>query len=508
MGQWRYLPDVPPDTLEVYQTCDGWHADRHGLYRTGWMEKDFLSTSGTRDFTEVKNLPVASLNPNANIVGIVHTQLSPAVTGAAYVYNGSTWNDRTGGTNAHTGQQEAIAQLGNVTVVGTPANGCFSRDATTTNNFAAVASSPNCDILICNALNILIALGGGSTGSDAWATSDIASTSFVAGGSSVAASGNLRQTPGKITAGIPFGNDVIAWKNRGVYRGRYLSVGDVIWEWTLIPGGEMLGAWGPGCVVQANGIVYFLGDQGFWSFDGSNFRPCDEGIRRTLLFAMSDTNSQHTYTKLTFDSSTNLVGVWNRKGYTNGSQRASGINVLFTFNVNSGQWGYQSKFGNGFGDYGAICDGVEYTYSTFSAVTWPTPVTTFAVMDVSDDKIYTISAAFDPAVIDGNGYIPKLATGKIGDRQRVTAVTKVIPRWTTSDGVGSDLSTATLKKIVPYTADSIMETMTQGSDVTLTTDRYWADYRKTAWWHKFEQQINCEAVIDGFEIEQPKVGKK
>ena len=508
MAQWRFLPDVPPDTPEVWQTCDGFHADRHGLYRTGWIEAQFNDTSGTgRDFTEVKNLPVASLSPNTNIVAIVHSKLSPAVTGAAYVYNGS-WNDRTGGTNVHTGQQEAIAQLGNITVVGTPANGCFSRDATGTSNFAAVASSPNCDILVVNGLNILIALGGGSTGSDAWATSDVASTSFVAGGSSVAASGNLRQTPGKITAGIAFGNDVIAWKNQGVYRGRFLNVGDIIWEWTLIPGGERLGAWGPGCVVAANGIIYFLGDQGFWSFDGSNFRPMDEGIRRTLLFAMSDSNSQHTYTKLTFDAFTNLVGIWNRKGYTNGSQRSSGVVVFYTFNVNSGQWGYQSKFSNGLSDYGAICEGIESSYSTFIPLSWPTPVTTFAVLDVSDDKIYTISAAFDPAVIDGNVYIPKLATGKIGSREVTTGITKVIPGWTVSDGVGSDLSTATLKKVVPYYADSIMEAMTQGSDVTLSTDRYWADYRKSAWWHKFEIQINCEAVIDGVDVVKVKVGKK
>ena len=422
------------------------------------------------------------------------------------MWNGSTWDDRTGGTNVINGRNESMVQLGNITVVGTQANGCFSRDATTTNNFAAVASSPNCDILLCNALNILVALGGGSSGSDAWATSDIASTSFATGGSSVAASGNLRQTPGKITAGVAWGNDIIAFKKRGVYRGRYLSVGDVIWEWTLIPGGERLGAWGPGCAVQTGDKVYFLGDQGFWSFDGTNFQPEDLGVWDSLNTTLTSglTAASYPFTKLGYDSVTNLVTIHHPGQYSNGGQRVGDCEEFYSFHVLQKAWGYQSKMtDSGGASYSCVVDGFEVDWSNGA----PSPATGISLFDTTNNQVVTVSVSFSAGNV-GSSYIPKIATGKIGDRRRVTAVTKVIPRWTTSDGVGSDLSTATLKKVVPYTADSIMEAMTQGSDVTLTTDRYWADYRKTAWWHKFETQINCEAVIDGFELEQPKVGKK
>jgi hypothetical protein len=146
-NQWRFLPDVPPDTPNVYQTCDGFHGDRHGLYRTGWTATAAGSTGLTKAFMEMKNLPYAGATASGNIVAITPGTITPLVAGTAYVYNGSTWNDRTGGTNVVQGRTEAIVQLGNITVVGTPTNGCFSRDATTTNNFAAVASSPNCDIL-------------------------------------------------------------------------------------------------------------------------------------------------------------------------------------------------------------------------------------------------------------------------------------------------------------------------------------------------------------------------
>ena len=129
------------------------------------------------------------------------------------------------------------------------------------------------------------------------------------------------------------------------------------------------------------------------------------------------------------------------------------------------------------------------------------------MFDSTNNKIINVSTTFDSSAV-GSSYLPKIATGKIGSREVTTGITKVIPGWTVSDGVGSDLSTATLKKVVPYYADSIMEAMTQGSDVTLSTDRYWADYRKSAWWHKFEIQINCEAVIDGVDVVKVKVGKK
>jgi uncharacterized membrane protein len=166
----------------------------------------------------------------------------------------------------------------------------------------------------------------------------------VTGGSSVAANGNLRQLPGKITAGVTWGTDVIAFKNKGVFRGSYRAVGDTIWDWSLIPGGEKLGAWGPGCVVQTSNKVYFVGDQGFWSFDGTNFQPEDAGMWDTLnSFLASGVAGAHVYTKLAYDSVTNLVTIHNRGTDTGAGNRTSDCEEFYSFHVVSGAWGHQSR---------------------------------------------------------------------------------------------------------------------------------------------------------------------
>ena len=221
-------------------------------------------------------------------------------------------------------------------------------------------------------------------------------------------------------------------------------------------------------------------------------------------FLAGGVGGANAFSKLLYDQVTGLVTIHQPGVYINGSARTGDAEEFYSFHVLSGQWGHQSRLTDaGTNTYPCVVEGFETSWLSGA----PSPLTAIALFDSTNNQIVSVSVSFAAANV-GSSYIPKIATGKIGDRKEITGINKVIPRWTVSDGVGSDLSTATLKKMVPYEADSIMEAMTQGSDVTLTTDRYWAGYRRTAWWHKFEFQINCEAVIDGVELDQPKVGKK
>jgi hypothetical protein len=118
-------------------------------------------------------------------------------------------------------------------------------------NFSALAGAPNASI-ICTQSNAVL-LFNTATAANAWATSDIGDYTNWATGE--AASGTLYQTPGAITAAVPFGNDVIVFKENAIYRMRY--VGGVV-KWTV----ELL-LNGIGCISLygvcpgRNGILFY-----------------------------------------------------------------------------------------------------------------------------------------------------------------------------------------------------------------------------------------------------------
>jgi hypothetical protein len=275
---WKYLPDVPRDTPNVWRGCDGFHADRYGVMRTGFMAASY-SDYGSNNPWFGKAYRTA-----AGTLGIiVIAPYNGSGSGVCSVYDGS-WNDRAGTASSKTIYvAEGVSQFGNLTYLACGGAGMFSRDATGSSNFAAVASSPAATVLLLTPRNIMVALNCitiASAGSDLVSTSDANDpTNWSTGESDTR---NLRQTPGVLTAGVVFGNDVIAFKKRGVYRGQYIG-GALKWDWNLVPGGENYGAWGPGAAISAAGKVYFYGDNGFHSFDGSSFQKLDLGIASTIL---------------------------------------------------------------------------------------------------------------------------------------------------------------------------------------------------------------------------------
>lgn len=487
----RFLPDLPPETKDIWTVCDGWHADAHGVYRTGYLAASYLVTGLTRQFGNMKCLPYGTTGANSNIVALCGPTVSPLASGAAYIYNGATWNDRTGGTNVVIDSaNESTAQFGNITLVGTAGNGIFFRDATTANNFAAVAGSPNCGVLLVTAFNMAVAI---STTSDAWATSD--ASDYTNWATLEAASGNLRHTSGNNTAGVRFGNDVIVFKRKGIYRGTYTG-GVVKWKWDLIH--STLGAWGAGCAINVNDVIYFYGDNGFWSFDGSAFKRLDSyGMRKSLLTHMArpTTSSHYVNAKLAFDSINSRIYFFQFGGFVNGgAQRSAPTPAHYSFQVESEQWGYQSQVKDGGTDnYECVVDGFEVT--PFNAA-WDKN-TTIALFSSTNNDIRSITTEFNGSNVGGS-FVPKLRTYRLGARDGITTVSRFYPGWTLSDGAGSDLSAASTAYAFLYTstAPTKAETFT-GTTVTLTTDEYRADYVLGARFQSIQLHMSAAAAIDG-----------
>lgn len=510
---WKYLPDVPRDTPNVWRGCDGFHADRSGVMRTGFMATSYS------DYGSSAGVCGKAYRTAAGALGIV--VMCPFVAGGpaaghGYVWNGSTWNDRFNSTSNRVCGSEGIAQFGNITYAACANQGIYSRDATGTSNFASVAGSPTCSILLLTPQNIMVALdaiqavsSGGSygAGADAWYASDVGDPTNWATGEY--ATNNLRQTPGPITAGVVFGNDVIVFKRKGIYRGTYIG-GQYKWAWGLIPGGEALGAWGPGSAIAAAGRVYFYGDDGLYSFDGASFRKLDLGIWSTILQTIGDPSGafdddNYVALQLAYDSINRRIALFNFGAITASlGARVSNQPQFFTYHIDSEAFGYQSQVKDvASGDlYSGVVANAE-EINAFSNGVW-TYNSNLALISSSNTDIRIISDEFTSANC-GTTYKPSLTTSYYGNRQNLTLVTRFIPNWTLSDGAGTNLSGATVKTFTPGIADApTLAGALSLPAVTLSTNRYWADYTGSAWFHSGTLQINCEACIDGAQwIGQP-----
>lgn len=496
---WRFAPDLPPDTPEVWQTCDGFHPDQNGVYRIGWVRGAL--TTITANSPVICGRFVYDASGTEELI----TATSGAVTGsfAAQVFGATT--DRSGASTPRPKQSNGITAYGNIVLISTAASAKIaSRTIGAGANFADLGASVGADILLTNPQNIVIALKT-NAGGDAWATSDVGNyTNWTTG---EAASGNLRQTPGIITTGCVLGNDVIAFKRRGVYRGTYVG-GVVKWQWQLI--NAELGAWGPECAITANDSVYFIGDNGAFRFDGAQFQRIDDGISKTLrAFCASHGASTygHTNTKLVYDAPNGNVtfhAQGNITALSAGGRLGYSVGDFYSYNVFSGLWGYQSQSADTSFSASGIIDGKQTEVAWLTGV--PEPLSAITFQSLSDSKYGSLDTVISASVTT---YQPKIGTGKIGQRTRHTKITRVIPRWTYSNGQGSNLSAATLKTAKCYAYNSILQVKADvtATDVTLSGNQYWADYQKDAQYHQFDFLINAGAAIDGVEIETASAGK-
>jgi hypothetical protein len=469
---WRYLPDLPNDVPDNWKVCDGFHADRNGIYRTGFM----AATSGYDPSTSLDNYMTGRVYAPAGGSSGPQVILSkPGTTPVWNINNGSTWNDRAG-TAGNVFFPEGIRQWGNITLVADSV-AVRSRDATGTSNFATVAGSPAANALFITPLNILVAVTLSATvsGSDAWNASD--ANDYTNWATGQAASGNLRQTPGILRAGVTYGNDVLLLKDRGIMRGTYVGLTNLKWQWSLVPGSEAYGAWGPGCAVAVDGGIYFVGDGGFCYFDGVKITELDAGIRSTLTSTVyypgTGFGTDYRYTRLVYDSINRRICFFNFGSFVPGATTYTNTGTQakhFTYQVDSGLWGYQSRVKDetdGSDAYtGVVLDG--YLLNSVASTGEWTNNTNILLISKTNDYVAALITEFTSAN-SGTNYKPKLRTHRLGNRLAMSSLIGVVPNWTTSDGAGTDLTGATVKTITPYASDALIEAETAQTAVTMST---------------------------------------
>jgi len=164
----------------------------------------------------------------------------------------------------------------------------FSASETVGTVFANLTNAPKARIMVVqdNAL-YLFDYDNGTAYPDGWIRSDTGSITSWTPGTAECVSGAFTETVGNVTAAIKHGTGVVVFKDRGMWRGQYVGLPDVV-RWDLVT--PSVGCIGPLAVVNVDDVLYFVDSQGWWKYDGSRPVSISEPIRnewRDILFSSS-----------------------------------------------------------------------------------------------------------------------------------------------------------------------------------------------------------------------------
>jgi hypothetical protein len=341
-----------------------------------------------------------------------------------YEINGTSWTDasRVGDYTVGAENRWRFTQFGNATLA---TNQNDTIQYSSVGAFADIAGAPSARFLeTASGFVMAFATVDGTNGDlpDGWACSNIYDhLTWTPGAGNQAAYGRLLDTPGEIRAAKRMGQDIVVYKERSLYLGRYQGP-PVIWAFQLIS--SDIGALSQESVVDTGNAQLFMSRDDFWMFDGSRPRSIGAPIREWFF---SNSDSAYRYKiQAYYDKFKGLVWWFYAPTGSEGQ-----LTAALVYNLNSNRWGHASVTLNAVLDYYAS----ELTWDSWP----PGPATTYGDMpDVSFDSPFFDSdqstlAIFDStnkvATLSGTCASASLTTGDFGDDFQVTTLTGVKPRF-------------------------------------------------------------------------------
>lgn len=413
--------------------------------------------------------------------------LAAACVGAAYVslldgsyrffagsrtelYESATtaWTTRSAAT--YTGSAEGrwrFAQFGNTTYA---TNKIDAMQSSSSGNFAAV-TGPKASIVEVVAGFVFAADTNEATYGDQsdrwWCSAFNDGTDWVPSTTTQSTTGRLIDTPGALTAFRQLGSDVVAYKRRGMWIGRYVG-SPTVWEFTLIS--SVIGSPSQESVVPVDSLHYFVGDNNIYRFDGSQPVPIADAIK-TWFFG--DLNSKFKY-KITgyHDKANSLIYFY----YPSTASSNGVLDSAIVYNYVSGKWGRANRnietvvdfltqvvaydnFGDYFSTYADI-PSISYD-SNF----WNEGSPTATIFDTT----HTVKT------LNGASSSSSITTGDMGDDYRFSLLQQARVRYATAP------TTATM---INYYRNVEGGTLTTDATATMTDGRF--DVLRDARWHRLK----------------------
>lgn len=333
-----------------------------------------------------------------------------------YEWDGATWNSRSRVGNYTAGSDERwmFVPYGNSVLAATP-SAKIQRSTGSGVAFADIASAPQAKV-IESLLGFAIAFNTNdaiySVSPDRWWCSALNDeTTWTPSIATQATTGRLIGGAGPLTAAKRFGDDVVAYKARSVFVGRYAGA-PVVWDFRQVSNDV-------GCVGQeaiADTMIghIFVGEDNVYLFDGTTPRPLPNSLAlRNWLF--KDMNPSFRY---------RTIVVWDKANYTVSihycSRGSSLIDRCVVYHVLTTQWGRANR---------SIEAAVLYTSATLTYVGSAAITTYDSGPMIPFDSAFWLSGSQVPSIFDTTHTLLNLSgatvsssftTGDIGDEAGYT----------------------------------------------------------------------------------------
>jgi hypothetical protein len=419
-------------------------------------------------------------------------RLIAGTSAALYELTTTTWTDRSrAGAPAYalgTDERWSFVQYADTTLAVTPS--AVVQRAPTGSAFANVASSPQAKI-IESASGFAVVFNTTSFADEWYCSAYLDPTDWATDVETQCAKGRLVSSPGPITAAKRFGDNIVVYKERSMYMGRYAGPPSV-WDWTQVS--TDVGCIGPEAIVDTPIGHVFMGVDSLYVFDGTRPRPLDVGlIREWLTLNMA---GQYAYkTAMLFDLANSLVWMYYSQSGGSGS-----LDRCVVFNILKGNYGRANTSIEAVLAYNSGSFTYDSGHPMFSTYDAGTPAIPF---DSAFWQVNVVSpAVFDTAhklnVLAGSCASGSFTTGDVGDDDDMVTCKSLRVRYslapTTSIATG-------------YTKEEEGGTITTVSGPA-TSHEGRHDMRQTARWHRFSVATTGNFTASAFRPEFAKAGAR
>jgi hypothetical protein len=403
--------------------------------------------------------------------------------------SGGTWSDvsRSGG---YTGADESrwqFAQFGDDTIA---TDGVAPLQISGSGAFADIAGAPKAKV-VCTSNNFVLAFntndGGYGVSPDRWWCSALLDASdWTPDVSTQCTTGRLVSVPGEITAALPFGAGVVAYKSSGMYLGSYVGA-PVVWQWDQVPGDQGCVGVDAVCDVRLAGAsaahVFVGADANIYLFTGTQAVSIAAG--KVARWFAADSSPAYRYrTICRFDRQANRVWIF----YP--SRNSETPDSALIYHMETQQWGYAPI------DVEAAMAFVSpgYTIDSLSSV-----APTVDEINIPFDSQYwlaggrTLAVWTDCQILALNGVSSgcSITSGDIGDDDQYSTLRSVRARFmrAPTSGTGQVFSKA-----------NSGENATAGGAMSLTGSRW--DVMQSARWHsvRLDMTGDCELNALRFDL--------
>jgi hypothetical protein len=342
-------------------------------------------------------------------------------------------------------------------------------------DFAAVSGAPTANTMCVQSGFVMLgdtSLTVGWPYPDGWWCSALLDyTDWTPDLATQCARGRLTQTPGGIVRMVAYQNDIIAFKNTSILRGTYVGQANGVWQWTVLS--TEVGLAGHNSVVETGGMLYFLGNDGFYRFNGGAI----ERIRSAPWewFVGDRSASNVNLVSAVYDPVRRLV----RWHY---GQSSALLNACLAYHPDSDRWGYTTS---------NCAVPLNIPRETLPSIRATSAKTMLFPAGIVDATTHTIQ------VYSGTPAASLLETGDVGDDDAVSTLTKVRARF---------LSPPTTATATHYHRQAMSDNLTTGTTASRVDGKY--DFTHAARWHRIRFNNTGLHEMTGFSVNAPGSGKR